>query len=202
MWRIISSNYATYIDDVTRRRESHAVRLLASFAVALLLSSFVSSATSAHTMMATGFTIFAGFVYGALFSPHAMGGADLPRPLSETDRIDLERLRKLVADFRVRSIYFIAVAIVEIILLTCVSFSYSIPKEVPEIVGNSLNHVPVDYWAKLRLICDWTEWTLSLVTPAFIVFLFLEGLYAFFRLSTAMVEIVKTRQEYLENRHV
>lgn len=199
MWRLAAQNYDTYFNVARGHREKHVFRLIASAVLSVAIATFVTSFVAAYAVMATGLTILSGFVFGALFSGHAMGASDLPKPESETDRVDVDRLGTLSSSFRIRSMYFLTIAIVEIVLISLSCFDYSAPEnfaKLGELTARLLSSSPSSLLAKL----SGTFSVFSILAISIVLFLFLVCLYSFYRLATTIVEVVKTRQEYLEAR--
>lgn len=194
MLALLRQNYGTYTDERTGASESHVVRLLLALIVSILLSVFVpSSSNQVFSMMATGITVLTGFTFTALFSDHALAGAALPKPKTENDRLDLRKLKKLAVNFRARSSYFIAMSILEIFLLAIISFDFTLSQSLERMVeawrdtwfGNVLGYIllSLPYFGKLIV--------------AFVIFVYLECLYTFYRLAETILAILDTRRSYL-----
>jgi hypothetical protein len=194
MLALLRQNYGTYTDERSGASESQVVRLLIALIVSILLSIFVpNSSSQVFSMMATGITVLTGFTFTALFSDHALAGAALPKPKTENDRHDLRILRKLAVNFRARSSYFIGLSILEIFLLAIISFDFTFSEILERIeepwhgiwVGSVLEYVSLS----LPYIAT------SIV--AFVIFIYLECLYTFYRLAETILAILDTRRSYL-----
>lgn len=197
MLKLLSENYSTYTDDARRVAESHGLRLFIFLVFSVLAALFASDASSSvYSMMATGVTVLTGFTFTALFSDHALAASGLPKPKSETDRFDLKKLKKLSRNFRCRSSYFIALSIIEILLLAAVSYDLQWPKIVEE------------WWQSIH--SDSLSWTsrvsdfVQMISPIFramfvclVVFIYLECLYTFYRMAETILAILDTRRSYL-----
>ena len=195
---LVANNYQTYWSEVASSRESHWLRLAASLLVSCILAVSTDDASAAYPIMVTGITILTGFTFSALFSDQVLADVGLPKAINETDRIDLKRLDSLSKNFKARSRYFISFSIIDAILLIAASLSFGFPS----IVSNAFSALSefiefksgVDFFELLGFLPE-------LFSNAFfilVIFLFLECLYTFYRLSETIVAIVDTRREYLK----
>lgn len=198
MLGFVKETYETYYNTQENRREGHKLRL---FLLVFLTSSICVFAdgfsTDLNNMMITGLTILTGFTFTALFSDHSLADVGLPKPKNETDRYDLKRLSVLANNFHVRSRYFIILSIFDVCILIIRSIDFSVPSIIQRTATKVSDYVQfnVAQVAKgLLIIGDYVAWAAAFLS----VFLFLECLYTFYRLSETIIAIVNTRRDYMK----
>lgn len=157
----------------------------------------------AYSVLVTSITILTGFTFTALFSDHTMADIGLPPPRNENDRQDLKSLELLGNNFKARSSYFIALSIIAAVLMTVASIKLSVP---PWLQGYSANGLD---WLTSYTSKDFGKFLgslkglLSSAMITIVVFIYLECLYTFYRLSETILAIVNVRRNYFkiaENR--
>ncbi len=182
------------------KKEGHYLRLFLFAIFSLFCAVFAqSSIYSAYSVLVTSITILTGFTFTALFSDHTMADTGLPPAKNETDRTELIRLGVLGENFKFRSSYFIALSIIGAVLMTVSSLDLYSPKFLSELfrelwpnVVNSLQFDP-----KL-LLCIVLIAVPGLIT-FIVVFIYLECLYTFYRLSETIISIINRRREYIKH---
>jgi len=195
---LIKANYGTYKSISNGANERHWLRLVVLLLIALLLAVFTSDTSAAYPIMVTGITILTGFTFTALFSNHVLADVGLPKASDETDRLDLKRLGRLSENFKARSSYFIALSIIDAVLLIAASLKFSSPKFVYEALEKLSELLAsksgVDFSKLLSVAPNLFAETFFV----FVTFIFLECLYTFFRLSETIVAIVDSRSDYMK----
>jgi hypothetical protein len=198
------NNYATYVSRSTGLQEGHGRRLIAFCVLAFICTVLGgNSIYDAYSVLVTSITILTGFTFTALFSDHTMADIGLPSPKNENDRQDLKSLEILGDNFKVRSSYFIALSIVAAILMTVASIQFGIPPWLQGFVGNGLDAVASYAWKDIRSFLEVLKGLISGLMVAVVVFIYLECLYTFYRLSETIIAIVNVRRNYMklaENR--
>ncbi|ANL70407.1 hypothetical protein AMC83_CH00369 [Rhizobium phaseoli] len=201
MLSLVKDNYRTYYNTRDSVAERHWLRLLCTVTLALGIG-ILSSSSNIFGMMINGLAILAGFTFTALFSDHSLADVGLPKPKNENDVFDLKILSTLANNFHTRAKYFIFLAIVDVCLLVAISAGFAIPALISENFT-----VFVTYIYELGGI----GWTLShsaktytffvnvtyAICSSISLFIFLECLYTFYRLSETIIAIVNARREYL-----
>lgn len=192
-------NYSTYKSSLTGASESHHFRLGFTILLSIVLAVFSTEPTSAYPMMVTGITILTGFTFTALFSNHVLADVGLPKPVDESDRLDLKRLESLSQNFKARSSYFILLSIINSVLLIAASLKFSIPLTFSEAGSKFLESSGFEIGdASLRILSHGP----ALFADAFFVLvtcIFLECLYTFYRLSETIIAIVDIRSNYVKS---
>lgn len=195
---LIRDNYRTYKNVSNGIQERHWVRLLGVFLISLLLAVFSSDPSGAYPIMVTGITILTGFTFTALFSNHILGDVGLPKPVNESDRLDLQRLAVLSKNFKARSSYFISISIIDAVLLIAASLNFSTPKTISHAFSKYINCVSLYFGVNLHEFSSFLLNVFPEVIFIIVVFLFLECLYTFFRLSETIIAIVEIRSNYIK----
>lgn len=195
---LVKANYNTYRNASNGERERHWRRLATAFSASVLLATFSSDASAAYPIMVTGITILTGFTFTALFSNHVLADVGLPKPSDESDRLDLKRLSELSENFKARSAYFIALSIIDAVLLIAASLKFSSPKVVSDalvkLAGLATSKSGIDLSNFLSVAPGFFSETFFV----FVTFVFLECLYTFFRLSETIIAIVDLRGDYMK----
>lgn len=198
MFKLIKETYGTYLK-ATTLRERHWPRLFGFACLAGLICLFSDqSSKEIYGMMITGLTILTGFTFTALFSDHSLADVGLPKPKSETDILELKKLGVLAVNFLVRSKYFIALSIIDVCILIIISAGLSIPAVLSEFLMNFISILSFsleDIAVFLKEFAKYTFWIISF----FSIFIFLECLYTFYRLSETIISIVNSRRDYLRS---
>lgn len=201
MLGFIGENYGTYYNMQENRREGHTLRLLFLFLMAFCVCVFADGFdTNLNNMMITGLTILTGFTFTALFSDHSLADVGLPKPKSETDKHDLKRLSVLANNFHVRSRYFIILSILDVCILIFRSIKFSVPDFIGKNAIWAINYFEIeafDISTKWAMLGDVVVFIAAFVS----IFLFLECLYTFYRLSETIISIVNTRRDYMRARN-
>ena len=188
--KFVSSTYATYRGD----GESHRIRLIGFAIAGLVISSFgVSLGETALPAMALTVSVLAGFTFTALFSSHAISFDDLPPPRNESDALDRQRLTAMLANFRQRSRYFLIASVVCLLSILVLSIRLDFG---PTIEG--LTTFKVGDW-KLEEMVDLARQVGAHIFKFIVVFVVLEVIYTFYRLSETIFAIIDTRRSYLEH---
>lgn len=200
MLGFIRENYGTYHNTQENRREGHTLRLLFLFLVAFCVCVFADGFdANLNNMMITGLTILTGFTFTALFSDHSLADVGLPKPKSETDKHDLKRLSVLASNFHTRSRYFIILSILDVCILIVRSINFSIPELIKENATSAISYLNLDAGDIAKTFNTIGD-GVFFFAAFFSVFLFLECLYTFYRLSETIISIVNTRREYMRAR--
>lgn len=200
MFKLLKKNYDTYIDASLGQREGHTLRLIIFCFISLIVSVFAPQALSGvYSMMATGVTVLTGFTFTALFSDHALASSGLPQPRNENDVQDLRRLETLSKNFGARSSYFIALSIIEVILLAATSVEFSVPA--------SMNSwLMEEKWLQVLFASNWfilfsnIADIMGILFHSIIIFVYLECLYTFYRMAETILAILETRRIYLSTK--
>ncbi|MDX1245409.1 hypothetical protein GOL91_03575 [Sinorhizobium medicae] len=198
MLSLIKANYRTYVNARSKRLEGHTRRVV-FFALCSVAASALSEPSSAdiYAMMTTGLTILTGFTFTALFSDHSLAEVGLAKPKNETDRQELGRLTKLAENFQVRSRYFITLSIVDVCLLIILSLDLT----VPGVFKDFSMRTALLYHVNPRKLLDLFEVISAIVlytSTSAAMFLFLECLYSFYRLTETIMAIVNARRSYMK----
>jgi hypothetical protein len=200
MLKLLKQNYATYVDTDLERSESHTYRLFTFSFISLLFAGFApETLLGVYSMMATGLTVLTGFTFAALFTDHALASSGLPEPRNENDVQDLIRLNALYKNFGARSAYFIALSIIEVILLVAATVEFAVP-------------APMSAWlVETKLFQDvFTNWlgfaqnfvaVLSVTLIIVVIFIYLECLYTFYRMAETIFAILERKRIYLSTDH-
>jgi hypothetical protein len=197
---LCQNNYATYVRSSTGLKEGHGRRLLAFCALAIICTVFgKNSVYDAYSVLVTSITILTGFTFTALFSDHTMADIGLPSPSDENDRQDLKSLGLLGNNFKARSSYFIALSIIAAIFMTVASIKLSVPTwlqgPVTDFFAAIASYTTMDIghlFGKLKSL-------ISACMTALVVFMYLECLYTFYRLSETILAIVNVRRNYIKH---
>ncbi|WP_133260360.1 hypothetical protein [Rhodovulum sp. BSW8] len=201
---LIEKNYGTYVSAVTGRREGHCLRIVLFLIFSAICAVFAkTSIYSSYSVLVTSITILTGFTFTALFSDHTMADVGLPCPKDENDRTDLARLGVLGENFKCRSSYFIALSIIGAVLMTIASLELTSPKlfsdALAEFWPTFTELLGFNSKAYLLMILD----LISTVMILIVIFIYLECLYTFYRMSETILSIVNLRRAYIrhsENR--
>lgn len=197
MFNIFKGVYHSYRGDGERHWVRLVLAAVASFAVAYGSSNL---STGVFPSMALAVTVLAGFSFTALFSSHALTVHDLPKIQDENDRNDINLLKDLSQNFRIRSRYFFITAVADLLLiiLAICKFEFNkllicdiLLKTREEIVSI---HANICY--SISTISASTTLSLSFIA----IFVFLEGLYTFYRLSETIMAVIDIRNNYLQSR--
>lgn len=200
MKALVQKNYGTYVSAATGRKERHSFRLALFVIFSILCAVFAkTSIYSSYSVLVTSITILTGFTFTALFSDHTMADIGLPPPQTENDRADLTRLGILGENFKFRSSYFIALSIIGAVLMTVASLELTSPKFLsdaravfwPSVTG----FLGFDPKAYILIIWNIVSTMMILV----VVFIYLECLYTFYRLSETILSIVNLRRAYIQH---
>ncbi|PXW82709.1 hypothetical protein BZA02_10227 [Ruegeria sp. P4] len=200
MKNLIKNNYGTYISATTGKKEGHCLRIVIFLLFSTTCAIFASSSIySSYSVLVTSITILTGFTFTALFSDHTMADIGLPCPKNENDRTDLKRLGVLGENFKFRSSYFIALSIIGAVLMTAAALEINSPKFVSDTLSklwpifvSFLEFDPKDYLELIRYI-------VSTMTISAVVFIYLECLYTFYRMSETILAIVNLRRDYIRH---
>lgn len=185
--------YRTYKGD----SERHAARILFLVVASTLIGAFGNNVINA-TLPAVSLTmsILAGFTFTALFSNHVLSVTDLPSARDETDRSELERLKLLGVNFRVRSRYFLVLATITLLLAVLLSIDMVYHPSVHE----GFRALFVSHYNDVRAAYIVISITISAIARSATFFIFFECLYTFYRLSETILKIVDVRRAYTEAR--
>lgn len=198
MFGFVKETYGTYYNTLENRREGHSLRLFLLIFLTACICIFADGfSTDLNNMMITGLTILTGFTFTALFSDHSLADVGLPKPKNETDRHDLKRLSVLANNFHVRSRYFIILSIIDVCILIVRSINFSIPGIIQRSAAKFSDYVQFDVGLAanaLHIVGDYVAWFAAFLS----VFMFLECLYTFYRLSETIISIVNTRRDYMK----
>lgn len=190
-----ADTYETYKLD----NEPHRVRVIAVVSLCLLIGAFGSNyALAAFPAMSLAISVLAGFTFTSLFSSHSMTANDLPPSQNETDRLDKDTLPKLSENFRVRSKFFIILAIIDLILIVILSIDFSagtLRSELKIYLGS------ITYGSYIIYAASGIADFVNFLASSLIFFLFFECLYTFYRLSETIMSILDIRRNYL-NAHI
>lgn len=195
---LIVDAYGTYRDVRSGSAERHWPRivgfLIISSLIAFLADSLIDGAVP---IMATGITVLTGFTFTALFSDHSLASYGLPEPKTEEDRDDLKRLKELSKNFKLRSEYFLTLSVLEVVFLVVLSLELVLPDLVHD-YAFCLNEKIADFLPILSGLPALISHSISVASGGFVLFIFGECLYTFYRLSETILAIVDTRRQYFE----
>lgn len=198
MKKIVQDTYRTYFNTAENRAENHWLRVGGTAAVALCFCVFAGRPPlDLNNMMITGLTILTGFTFTALFSDHSLADVGLPKPKNENDRQDLKRLGTLAHNFHARSRYFIFFSIIDVLILIARSIDFSLPSYL-KVWGKKLIDVSQYDLSNLILVSRIAGDAVDKITIFISVFVFIECLYTFYRLSETIISIVNIRREYMK----
>ena len=195
MLRLWQSVYNTYKGDRERHRLRLIVCLVAALAIACLSKNLSDSALE---MMSVAVSILTGFTFTALFSSYSSTTADLPSPKDETDRQNLVTLKQLEINFRARAKFLILATMVSLIAMVLLSIEIQ-PKEVVRWLAFSVSKPDPGQFDAIYLWAT-SLWRIgTIIVKAATVFVFLESLYTFYRLSETVVAALTLRGEYRDS---
>lgn len=197
MFGFVKETYQTYYNKRENRRERHWFRLITLALITLCVCLFSKDlSANLNNMMITGLTILTGFTFTALFSDHSLADVGLPKPRNENDKHDLVRLGVLATNFHVRSRYFIILSILDVCLLIVRSAGFAAPTYLQSIYIIFIEKLELDA-GKISVIfsnlLDCVGWLAAFIS----IYIFLECLYTFYRLSETIISIVNMRRDYL-----
>ena len=199
MFKLIKENYRTYSNADLSRSERHWWRFFIFIVLASLFTLFAQNSSSdVYSLMVTGITILTGFVFTALFSDHALSDVGLPKANDETDRQDIRRLAHLSDNFHARSAYFIAISIIGAFLLIVQSIDPSVPETLVQLLNQIQGWMVQNVKFDGSTFLSFSLWIASILISLISIFIYLECVYSFYRLSETMLAIVNTRREYLK----
>lgn len=179
--------------------ESHRLRIFASLLVSLFVSICVGNLrASIFPLLATTLSVLAGFSFSVLSSDRFDSAHGLPDPENETDRRDIILINSLVLNYQIRVKYFITIAVIDLLILVASSFVFELSSLIFDL-NNFICHFYCFYINIHSVIYILTE-LITLVFSICAVFLFLENVYTFYRLSETILSIIDRRRGYLENR--
>lgn len=197
MINLIKENYETYINARSKLRESHFLRLVFFLTVSITVAVLADTATNdIYNMMTTGLTILTGFTFTALFSDHALADVGLAAPSNETDRQDINRLTTLGKNFQARSKYFIALSIIDVCALISLSVDLTTPKPIITLAKKLAYATKINFGNMQDVLIILHE-IATYILVAFAIFLFLECLHTFYRLTETIMAIVNGRRSYM-----
>lgn len=198
MLEIVQNTYKTYYNTAEKRPERQRLRVLLTALLAVCFCLFSGRPPlDLNNMMITGLTILTGFTFTALFSDHSLAEAGLPKPSTEDDVQDLRRLALLATNFHIRSRYFIILSIFDVCLLIARSVEWSLPQFLHKGLAKLVSWTEYDFSTALAVARHSTT-AIDKLTIVFSIFLFLECLYTFYRLTETIISIVNTRRDYLK----
>lgn len=190
---LVKEIYQTYSGD----SEGHKLRVWSCAIFSIVLAIFGTNFSNGSIpLMVSVISILAGFSFTALFSSHALAAADLPKPRNEDDRYDIKRLKILSNNFRIRSRYFILIAIFDVLLLTISVMSIENPLNFSQYLNitKKLFYLYQNFSLYFVIIAKF----INTVLHASGCFLFFESIYTFYRLAETIIAMMNTRREYLE----
>ncbi len=198
MLKIVLATYKTYYNTADQRREKQILRVFLTAVLAVCFCLFSDRPPlDLNNMMITGLTILTGFTFTALFSDHSLAEAGLPKPRTENDVQDLRRLELLATNFHTRSRYFIILSIFDVCLLIARSVEWSLPSFLHKVIANLLSWTQLDFSTAFA-VARFCGASIDKLTIIVSIFLFLECLYTFYRLTETIISIVNTRRDYLK----
>lgn len=193
--KLVADVYKTYSSDSEPHRFRVALVIAASFIISLFGTNIPSNVMP---VMATVLSVLTGFAFTAVFSSYSMAASGLPPASNENDRLDLNTLRELGENFKVRSKYFIVCAVAGLVLIMLLTVKLS----------DSANPFDYDFPIDISMMSedrylfqDAIEGLFSgtRVLLTFIAFfVFFECLYTFYRLSETSFAILDKRRKYLD----
>jgi hypothetical protein len=185
--KTIRAVYGGYKGD----KERHIFRLSAMAFVGAIISYFPTSLNKdALSMIGAMVSILAGFTFTALFSGHYHSVHDLPEPQDESDRADVDKLKKLFVNFQDRSKYFILTAV--ICLLFCLILL------VPFNINFFISSIFKNISSEMLYIISKIWYIICFAGRFFCINLFFELIYTFYRMSQTIFSIIETRRAYFE----
>lgn len=192
MLGLLRSVYATYSGD----NERHRLRVAACFVVAVTVSYFSNRISeSALEMMSVVVSILTGFTFTALFSSYSSTTADLPPPKDETDRHDIVRLKEMESNFRARAKFLIVAAMVSLVALLLLSIEIR-PRESVRTLAILVSSNIASEFDDIYVWATWAWRIGAFMIKAATVFVFLEAIYTFYRLSETVIAALTLRGEY------
>ncbi|WP_102868721.1 hypothetical protein [Pseudovibrio exalbescens] len=189
---VISDNYGTYVNAITKTRERHAPRLAAQIIIGLILAFSLSELSeNSISVVITSLSILAGFSFSAMFPIASDITSNLREPQHSEDHDDLKRLSLLANSFRANVSYFIPLTLLTIVVFTSQMLDLEFPSEI------FLLFKPSDTaLAKLISAIDLANYILAKFIIFLSVILFLEVIYTFYRMCFTVIYMLKIREEY------
>lgn len=191
--RTISEHYATFLNQISGEPESHKLRvlfqLIFSLVLALLIADFSGRLVSVSV---TTLSILTGFTFSALFSLASNVKSGLPEPSFPEDKDDLSRMLLLASNFRSNASYFLPMSLFCIVLL----LSQMIDVDVFEKIHKQWPDFSLTIEKHLDLLKTVSSW-IAFIFKFSIIFIFIEVIYTFYRMSLSMLYILRIRDEYI-----
>jgi len=195
-FRLISENYGTYVNDVTKTRESHSQRLLGQLVISTIFAFLIKSISdNAISALITSISILIGFAFTALFPIAGDGIGKLSAPAFAEDWDDIKRIKHVIKNFRKNVSYFIPLCLMFILFLFLQMVS------VNDAAGllRSLTKFQArfcqthDCWFDIKYHSSVAR---SLIT----IFVLLEISYTFYRMCFNALSILRIKDEYEDGR--
>lgn len=194
--KVIAEHYNTFTDAIDGHAEKHILRLMAQIFFGLCGTMFLGSLSdNAINAMITALSILAGFSFSAMFPIASDAKKDLPEPHYPEDIDDFNRLSKLSSTFRANVSYFIPLTLLCIGTLIVQMLQPSATTIVKEIAAYVAGKEPGAYSFILSVIA-----VTSRIILFASIFLFIEALYTFYRMSFTVAFTLRIREEYREGR--
>lgn|GEM_PF-5839165 len=190
---IVRKHYATYVDQRTNGKESHKRRLIISFAFACVMASLVKSISNeASSVLITSVSILVGFSFSALFSSIAKMHLGLPKPKYDEDRDDLKILKKISTNFQVNVKYFIFISVVFLIFVVFGMLSYDF-EFLRRVYSYNFYYINLIFYFSIGGI-------INFIYKIILFFLYFECIYTFYRLSDVILNALRIRVKYEEEK--
>lgn len=192
--KTIAEHYGTFTDAISGRSERHAQRLVGQFFLGLCAAMFLEGLSdNVINAMITSLSILAGFSFSAMFPIASDAKKDLPEPRYPEDFDDLNRLSKLSGAFRANVAYFIPLTLLCIGTLTIQMFQ---PRQ------TTITNAMLAYIAEKSSVAHAAIISIKTYMPNAIllvsIFLFVEALYTFYRMSFTVAFALRIKEEYRE----
>jgi len=194
--KVVSENYGTYVNDVTKTRERHWPRLFLQLGVALSFASLMKTISDdAISVLITSISILIGFAFTALFPIAGDGLGKLSTPIYAEDWDDIKRIKLVVKNFRKNVSYFIPLCLLFILFL----FMQMISVEHSAVVYNAIIRAKASFCSSYNCWMDIKSFA-RVIISSITVFVLLEISYTFYRMCFNALSILRIKDEYEDER--
>lgn len=195
-FRVISENYGTYVNDVTKARESHWKRILGQLAFSTLIALLIKSISdNAISVLITSISILIGFAFTALFPIAGDGIGKLSTPSFAEDWDDIRRIKHVIKNFRKNVSYFIPLCLIFILFL----FLQMVSLNDTAHWFRSLVNFKMRFCQTHECWFDVNHY-FSILRSLATIFVLLEISYTFYRMCFNALSILRIKDEYEDGR--
>ncbi len=196
--KLISENYATYVNDVTKSRERHWPRILIQIILSLCIALLVKPISDdAISVLITSISILIGFAFTALFPIAGDGIGKLATPAFAEDWDDIKRIKLVIKNFRKNVSYFVPLCLIFVLFLflQMISLDWAVQglSYATRLKGEYCNFH--NCWFSIRRF-------VVVVTSTITLFILLEICYTFYRMCFNALSILRIKDEYDDGKMI